>query len=663
MHRLFQEISIRQCNFAFATLLFAVFCTMGCATAIGVRHVDTQESQELLTANVLSSGTPSADSLQMLSRQDLLKQFSDDPEAALATLHAQLQSTKSARGIDNRLFALAELSFLHAEQRKKRGTGLNPFCHTQPGRKCAAPSYSEKAQDRTYYLAAAVYAYAYMFPEDRPGITLDPSDPRSHLIYDLYNRGLAEGLSSPGGQEVVLASGRHTLPFGTLDIEFVSADFSWGGYGVEHFVPAANLDVRGLRDRYRRPGIGASLAASLDRTREAEVVGASRIPARLKVPVTAFLRLDAPRHSLTSGSLQGKLELYAPNQAKIVVNGKEQSLEFEPSVALAYTLEGSPLYDFEIAGFLRDALRTAIPQDRAQDGLFMLLPPRRDRIPVVLVHGTASSPARWADLVNELGNDPQLRAHYQVWLFIYDTGNPIGYSGGRLREALQNVMHELDPEGKAPALQQMVVMGHSQGGLLTKLTAIDSGNRFWDNISKTPFDELKMAPETRELLRRSIFFTPLPFVKSVVFIATPQRGSYMAAGRLAHLAGWMVSLPGNLSQQSLAALAQDQDNLLIQKMKKLPTAIDNMTPSNPFITTLATIPIAPGVTAHSIIAVQGNGPPEEGGDGIVKYKSAHIEGVESELVVRSAHSCQANPNTIGEVRRILREHLGTQKGS
>src|SRR5262249_12552784 len=152
-------------------------------------------------------------------------------------------------------------------------------------------------------------------------------------------------------------------------------------------------------------------------------------------------------------------------------------------------------------------------------------------------------------------------------------GNPIGYSGGRLRVALQDVMHELDPEGKAPALKQMVVMGHSQGGLLTKLTVIDSGNRFWDNISKAPFDELKMAPETRELLRNSLFFTPLPFVKRVVFIATPQRGSYMAGRRLAQLAGWMVSLPSNLSQQSLAALTQDQDKFLIQKIKKLPTAI------------------------------------------------------------------------------------------
>jgi len=38
-----------------------------------------------------------------------------------------------------------------------------------------------------------------------------------------------------------------------------------------------------------------------------------------------------------------------------------------------------------------------------------------------------------------------------------------------------------------------------------------------------------MEPETRELLRNSLFFTPLPFVKRVIFISTPHRGSYQAA--------------------------------------------------------------------------------------------------------------------------------------
>jgi pimeloyl-ACP methyl ester carboxylesterase len=111
---------------------------------------------------------------------------------------------------------------------------------------------------------------------------------------------------------------------------------------------------------------------------------------------------------------------------------------------------------------------SAIPRDRAQDGC-LCCNRTAWKIPVVLVHGTLSSPVTWAELGNELGGDPRIRERFQIWLFLYDTGNPIGYSAGRLRAALTATVKEFDPAGKDPALQRMVVIGHSQGGLLTKL--------------------------------------------------------------------------------------------------------------------------------------------------------------------------------------------------
>ena len=51
---------------------------------------------------------------------------------------------------------------------------------------------------------------------------------------------------------------------------------------------------------------------------------------------------------------------------------------------------------------------------------------------------------------------------------------------------------------------------------------------------------------------------------------------------------------------------------------------------------------------------------EGGDDGVVKYESAHIDGVESEVVVRWEHSVQAHPNAIEEVRRILLLHAGAR---
>jgi hypothetical protein len=78
-----------------------------------------------------------------------------------------------------------------------------------------------------------------------------------------------------------------------------------------------------------------------------------------------------------------------------------------------------------------------------------------------------------------------------------------------------------------------------------------------------------------------------------------------------------------------------------------------MSPNHPFVRSLQTVPIAPGVKAYSIIAVEGDGPFEAGDDGVVQYQSAHIDGVESELVVRWNHSVQGRPEAIAEVRRIL----------
>ena len=95
----------------------------------------------------------------------------------------------------------------------------------------------------------------------------------------------------------------------------------------------------------------------------------------------------------------------------------------------------------------------------------------------------------------------------------------------------------------------------------------------------------------------------------------------------------------------------------------VPTAVNNMSPGHPFIVGLQAIPVVPSVKVNSIIAVEGDGPVEQGDDGVVKYSAAPIEPVESELVVKSSHSTQGNPHTIEEVRRILRLHVGLRAGT
>jgi pimeloyl-ACP methyl ester carboxylesterase len=631
-----------------AVLTIFVMALQGCATPVGVKHVDIQTAYRLQTKSALSARQPSEASKTVLRRLGLLDRFDEEPETVLAELHGGLGSG----GDDDRMFALAELSFLHAER-----TG-----------------------NRSHFLASAVYAWALLFPGEATGVRLQRSDPRLRLAYDLYNQAVAQGLTEPRDQgdasggaptagegpgEVRLEPGARKLPFGTLQLTRDESGLTWGGYRLEHFVSTTTLEVRGLRNQYRRPGLGAPLAASLKPGQAAENVrGAERLAPRTKVAVNVLLRLENARESLASGKVRGRLEVYAADQASTVtVDGQAQPLEFDSTGALAYQLEGSPLYAMEIGGFLRGGVIGRLaPRDRAQDGLGMMHPYQPGKIPVVLVHGTMSSPVRWAELFNELDGDPRIRERFQIWFFLYDTGNPILYSAGRLRAALTATVQELDPEGRDPALRRMVVIGHSQGGLLTKFTAIDSGTKFWDRISSKPLEAIEVSPETRALLQQSLFFTPLPFVERVVFVCTPHHGAIMAGQWLGSIAARLVTLPAGMLSQLAEAATATGDERLVVALRRPPTAIDNMNPRNPALLLLASIPVPSGIPAHSIIAVKGHGPKEKGDDGVVTYQSAHIDEAVSELVVRWDHSCQGQPQVIEEIRRILLEHAATPRG-
>jgi len=459
---------------------------------------------------------------------------------------------------------------------------------------------------------------------------------------------------------------RLELPFGTLELEMDDAELIWAGHRLDGFVDAANYSVHGLRDRYRRPGIGAPFAARLGPLSAEPPPGAEWLVPQVRVPATVLLRLEGARTRLLEGQLTGRVEVFTPDEASTTeIDGTPVPIEFETTFSLAETLAESEFFDLELKGFFMGAFRPLraavigtgqVEKEGSDQGLFFLEPYRPGRIPVVLVHGTASSPGRWGDLVNELDNDRVISERYQFWLFLYSTGNPVAYSGGLLRHSLEAAVERLDPEGRDAALRQMVVIGHSQGGLLTKLTAVESDDAFWARVSRVPIDELDLSDEVRSTLQRSLFYTPAPFVKRVVFVCTPHHGSYLASFSLAGLVADLVALPSNLAQVGLELALRNPGNLLLGNVGRLPTSIDNMTPGNPFLLTLAELPVAPGIASNSIIAVQGSGPPEEGSDGVVRYESAHIEGVESEFIVRSGHSAQSNPAVIQEVRRILLAH-------
>src|SRR5262249_26782569 len=207
----------------------------------------------------------------------------------------------------------------------------------------------------------------------------------------VYNRGLTLAFASGARHEVALEAGRRVLPFGEVDVAMQPHELEWGGFELVHFASAAEYAGRGLNNRYRHPGLGAPLAASPgEPVGGARPPGSEHVPPRLRVPVTAFLRIEDPRAALASGELRAALELYSDDEGLATqVDGRTVPLEVERSSSLALALEGSPIYDFGLAGFRLGAFLPPGPAGR----LLFLHPYRPGRLPPALVPGPFSTPA------------------------------------------------------------------------------------------------------------------------------------------------------------------------------------------------------------------------------------------------------------------------------
>jgi pimeloyl-ACP methyl ester carboxylesterase len=606
-------------------MVVALMTLTGCITPIGVDQAPPRQAYRHLNQNALNSSRCSADTLRVLNRYDLAAAFRNDPDATLGWLQARA-CTDDRRDL---LYALAELNYRNADRQSRS----------------VRPGVPRLARDS--YFASAIYAYLYLFGEGREARP-DPFDARFRTAGDFYNRGLAQGLIVGTNAQVVMDPGPRRTPSGLVAVQFTHPGFPWPMDQVEVFYSADEFIVRGLSTRNRDSGLGAPLI----------VVGnkIGRFQEQRRGPATVFLRVSGNVHDWSAGKLGATLELYSGFEAtQVEVNGRSVPLQTDTTAPIAQALNNSPIWSLGLAQFFS-------AEGQMATGIRLTQPYVPGRIPVVFVHGTASSPVWWAEMWNTLRADPILRERYQFWMFNYASGRPLTISAGILRNELMGEVQTLDPDGKDPDLRRMVIIGHSQGGLLAKLTATDTGDKLWSIASRTNIDELNIDAQTRELLRSNFFFKPLPCVGRVIFIATPHRGSYRNTQFVQRILNRFITLPGDLVEASASLLKLgDKIDLPPAVRNGVPSSLSSMATDNPFTLTLADIPVAPGIHANSIIAIRGNDQPPNGSDGVVKYTSAHVDYVESEYIVRSGHTCQNHPLTIEEVRRILLQNLREAK--
>ncbi len=308
----------------------------------------------------------------------------------------------------------------------------------------------------------------------------------------------------------------------------------------------------------------------------------------------------------------------------------------------------------------------------SQAGLYMLEPFREDKIPVVMVHGLMSSLYTWLQMINTLKSDPEIRNNYQFWGYTYSSGNPVLMSAADMREQLLAVRKRLKAADVGmDKFDRMVLIGHSMGGLLSKTMIMSPEEKIYRDFFKSSRAEVLKEVgknDMAEKLDRMISFSALPFVSRVIFIAVPHRGSNLAHSPVAKLGISLTRFSEAVIKDvkdifgRVAFMLSRDGHRIKKKDLYLHTGIDNLDPRDPVLNILNEMPLEKPY--NSIIGNRAAAGVPGGTDGVVDYSSAHLDGADSELIVKSSHSVQQQVLAINEVHRILRKHLReTEKNS
>ena len=313
-------------------------------------------------------------------------------------------------------------------------------------------------------------------------------------------------------------------------------------------------------------------------------------------------------------------------------------------------------------------------------GLYFSEPYDPKKIPVLFTHGLMSGPATFANLTNRLLADPVIRENYQFWFFGYPSGLAWTIPASRQREALEELMKAYNPRGTSREMNNIVMVGHSMGGLITRF---NNSSKPWTLMKglfelppetfagmtldnwKTSLEPLHCDEHTLEQLQNNFIFSPARGVTRIVYMATPHRGSTFADNWIGRLGQRLIDLPADMLEEvtRIATLSRGMFLLNPLQLKDELTSIRQLSPNSSLVKYMSELRGSPDVPVHSIIGDRGRNDTPHSSDGVVKYRSSHLDWSTSEKIVPSGHSVQDDPAAAVELRRILREHLARVKGS
>jgi len=572
----------------------------------------------------------------LLRHYALLDAYEKDPEDCLVLLQELALDEKGAE----KVYAISELAYTigkQAERASREGHALD------------------------MYTVAVSNAYLYLFCPELD-VSRNPYDPQFRGACDLYNSALESTLRmvSQQGNLKPGNSYRITTSKKDYDVQVVSRG-NWHNSDFEKLKFCSDFQVKGLESANVSYGVGVPMIA-VRKPHEGEGPAEKYYPEGLSFPVTALLRVTAPSiHS--SRETQHRhpcvLELRDPlDSTDIDLNARLVPLQSDLSTPLAYFLDNPKFREQTNSHTL------LLDPSRSEKlrGFFMLEPYDPNRIPVVMVHGLWSSPLTWMPMFNDLRSFQELRRNYQFWFYQYPTGQPFWISSTQMRSDLFELRQTLDPEGTHPVLDEMVLVGHSMGGLVSRMQTIESGEEFWRILSDESFDKVKGDELERQRLAAALFFHPNRSIKRVITIGTPHRGSNYSNDYTRWIGRQLIQLPSSITDVGNSLVRQNPNFFRNTDLVTTTTSIDSLSPQSPIFPTMLRARRAPWVQYHNIIGVihksKWFGGEAELSDGVVGMDSAHMDDVSSEILVEAKHQeIHTKPRTILEVRSILVDHL------
>jgi pimeloyl-ACP methyl ester carboxylesterase len=622
-----------------AALLLAASLLTGCAQE---RYVTLRERPNPFIQSSLGFLTqkpprPTPRTLQLLRRYDLVSLQDKSPEIALVKLQQEIETDPNP----DKICSYAELAYLDGQRLEAQ----------------------RKPKDALDAYATSV-AHAYWFLLDP---TLDrfrnPYDPQFRRACDLYNDSLSAAMRLVINQNKLRPGETQIIQTGKKQFQVhVVLRGPWHAEDIERleFVSDYQLEA-GLTNQYHTYGLGVPLIAV--RANHKEQLPAERYyPPGLCFPVTAFLRVENQTPEQSNASVHRcTLELFDPLfSSDIAVCNRLVPLETDLTTPLAYFLDNPAFKEKDLATF------GLLNPNQAQGikGLYMVEPFDPNRVPVVMVHGLWSSPTTWMEMFNDLRAFAEVRSRFQFWFFLYPTGQPFWVSAAQLRDTLAEVRATLDPGYQNSNLDQLVLVGHSMGGLVSTLQTLESGDNFWRLLSDKPLEDLRATPEERAKLAKSFYFHPNPSVKRVVTIGTPHRGSEFASDALRELSRRVIQLPEMMLELGTKLSLTNPGYFSNKDLLTTTTSVDSLASDCPIFPVMLKSPRPVWTRYHNIIGVVPRrtfvGRAAEESDGVVSFKSAHLENIASEITIQADHlSVHRHPLAILEVRRILLEHLST----